>query len=34
MSRALAENRVEPALGAQMQQSFLRMAHAMMLRVE
>nr|WP_317893503.1 group II truncated hemoglobin [uncultured Sphingomonas sp.] len=34
MSRALAENRVEPALGAQMQQSFLRMAHAMMLGVE
>jgi hemoglobin len=34
MSRALAENRVEPALGTQIQQSFLRMAHAMMLRVE
>lgn len=32
MSRALAETRVEPALGAQMQQSFLRMAHAMLLR--
>lgn len=29
MSRALAENRVEPALGAQMQQAFLRMANAM-----
>lgn len=34
MSRALVENRVEPALGAQMQQSFLRMANAMIPRVE
>jgi hemoglobin len=29
MSRALAENRVESALGTQMQQAFLRMARAM-----
>lgn len=34
MSRAMAESRVEPALGQQMQQSFLRMAGAMIARVD
>lgn len=29
MSRAMAESRVEPALGTQVQQAFLRMAGAM-----
>ncbi|WP_404338322.1 group II truncated hemoglobin [Sphingomonas sp. MMS12-HWE2-04] len=31
MSRAMAESRVDPAVGAQMQASFLRMANAMLL---
>jgi hemoglobin len=34
MSRALAENRVEPAIGTQMRQAFLRMANAMVLNAE
>ncbi len=32
MSRAMAENRIEPALGTHMQQAFLRMANGMMAR--
>ncbi|SEM71104.1 hemoglobin [Sphingomonas gellani] len=32
MSRAMAESRVEPELGTQMQQAFLRMANGMMMR--
>jgi hemoglobin len=32
MSRAMAECRVDPALGTQLQQAFLRMASAMMMR--
>lgn len=34
MSRAMAESRIEPALGAQMQQAFLRMAGAMIAQAE
>ncbi|WP_294393310.1 group II truncated hemoglobin [uncultured Sphingomonas sp.] len=34
MSRAMAECRVEPALGQQMQQAFLRMANGMIIRSE
>lgn len=34
MSRAMAECRIEPALGAQMQQAFLRMANAMIVQAE
>lgn len=34
MSRAMVESRIEPAVGAQMQQSFLRMAGAMIAGAE